>query len=178
MRAPKILDFGLAKAAPGPAVAGLSHEATRSAAALLTDPGSTVGTVAYMSPEQLRGGAIDARTDLFSLGLVLYEMATGRPAFTGATSAVIAGAILHEPTGRATPAPTRVKPARLEDVVFRLLEKDREDRYQTAADVRADLRRARRETASGPAFADDWRRDERGLSEQPPSDGRGCPAQV
>src|SRR5262249_30757659 len=91
---PKILDFGLAKATRNAAV-DASAEATRTAGAL-TSPGSAVGTLAYMSPEQLRGEEVDARTDLFSLGLVLYEMATGQPAFSGATSAVISAAILHE----------------------------------------------------------------------------------
>jgi serine/threonine protein kinase/dipeptidyl aminopeptidase/acylaminoacyl peptidase len=148
-RGPKILDFGLAKAAPGPAAIGASYQATRSAEALLTDPGSTVGTVAYMSPEQLRGEDVDARSDLFSFGLVLYEMATGRPAFTGATPAVIAGAILHaEPV-----APRQMRgdlPTRLDDVILKALEKDRDIRCQSASDLRADLRRLRREIESRP----------------------------
>src|ERR1700730_11810014 len=124
-RGPKILDFGLAKAAPGPAAIGASYQSTRSAEALLTDPGSTVGTVAYMSPEQLRGEDVDARSDLFSFGLVLYEMATGQPAFAGPTAAVISAAILHQEP----PPPRKVRadlPARLEDVIVRLLEKDRD----------------------------------------------------
>jgi serine/threonine protein kinase len=149
-RGPKILDFGLAKASPGPAASGgASYQATRSAQALLTDPGSTVGTVAYMSPEQLRGEHVDARSDLFSFGLVLYEMATGQPAFTGATGVVIAGAILHaEPA-----APRQIRgdlPTRLEDVILKTLEKDRDIRCQSASELRADLRRLRREIESHP----------------------------
>jgi serine/threonine protein kinase len=148
-RGPKVLDFGLAKALSGAAASGASYEATRSAAALLTDPGSTVGTIAYMSPEQLRGETLDARSDLFSLGLVLYEMATGRPAFSGATSAVIAAAILHD-----APCPPRLVradlPQRLEEIVLEALEKDREVRCQTASALRADLRRLKREIDSRP----------------------------
>jgi Tol biopolymer transport system component len=148
-RGAKILDFGLAKTTPGPATAGASYQATRSAEALLTDPGSTVGTVAYMSPEQLRGEPLDVRTDLFSLGLVLYEMATGRPAFTGATSAVISGAILH-----AVPAaPRQIRaelPPHLEDLILKALEKDRDVRSQTASELRADLKRLKRELDSDP----------------------------
>jgi len=103
-RGPKMLDFGLAKDMARAAAA--SVQPTLSSPARLTDPGATVGTVAYMSPEQLRGEPLDARTDLFSLGLVLYEMATGRPAFSGATSAVISAAILHE----TPPAPRELRP--------------------------------------------------------------------
>src|SRR5262249_48693909 len=94
-RGPKILDFGLAKTDSHPA-ADASAQAPRPASVLLTEPGSAVGTVAYMSPEQLRGEPLDPRTDLFSFGVVLYEMVTGRPAFAGATSAVVAAAILHQ----------------------------------------------------------------------------------
>jgi eukaryotic-like serine/threonine-protein kinase len=149
-RGAKILDFGLAKTTPRVPAAGVSDEATRSAEALITDPGSTVGTVAYMSPEQLRGDSLDGRTDLFSLGLVLYEMATGRPAFTGATSAVVSGAILH-----AEPAkPRQIRghlPQRLEDLILKTLEKDRDVRSQTASEVRADLKRLKRDIESDPA---------------------------
>src|SRR5438128_546551 len=146
---PKVLDFGLAKAA-APAAGVASLGPTRSADALLTDDGVTVGTVAYMSPEQLRGQPLDARTDLFSLGLVLYEMATGRPAFAGPTSAVISSAILHDDLV----APREARgdlPARLDDIILRALEKNREERYQTAADLRADLRRLKRDLDSHPA---------------------------
>ena len=118
----------------------------------LTGPGSIVGTVAYMSPEQVRGEPLDARTDIFSLGAVLYEMATGRQAFSGTTSGTIHDAILN----RAPVAPARVNPdvpARLEDVIDRALEKDRTLRYQNAADLRADLQRLRRDTDSGRAAA-------------------------
>jgi Tol biopolymer transport system component len=149
-RGAKILDFGLAKTTPRVPAAGVSFEATRSAEAQITDAGSTVGTVAYMSPEQLRGDSLDGRTDLFSLGLVLYEMATGRPAFTGATSAVISGAILH-----AEPAkPRQIRghlPQRLEDLILKTLEKDRDVRSQTASEVRADLKRLKRDIESDPA---------------------------
>jgi hypothetical protein len=110
--------------------------------ALLTDAGSIVGTLAYMSPEQLRGEEVDARTDLFSFGLVLYEMATGRPAFAG-NSAVVGAAILHQqPKALRTIRPDL--PEGFEQVVLKALEKDRHLRYQTAADVRADLQRQKR----------------------------------
>jgi len=146
----KILDFGLAKTTPTPASAIATLQPTRSAEALLTDPGSTVGTVAYMSPEQLRGEALDARTDLFSLGLILYEMATGRPAFTGATSAVITGAILHaDPV-----APRQIRhdlPLQLDALILKALEKDRDVRSQTASELRADLKRLKRDVGSDPA---------------------------
>jgi Tol biopolymer transport system component len=143
-RGPKILDFGLAKTTDGSDLQSPSDGATRTVLSPVTDAGTTVGTVAYMSPEQLRGLVLDARSDLFSFGLVLYEMITARPAFTGETTAVISAAILHT-----LPAPPRTVradvPPKLDDIVMRLLEKDREDRYQTAADLRSDLRRARRE---------------------------------
>ena len=148
-RGPKILDFGLAKAAAEPA-AGATYEPTR--AAPLTERGVTVGTAAYMSPEQLRGADLDARTDLFSLGLVLYEMATGRPAFAGETSAVVSGAILHEQPD----APSALRaglPVRLDEIILKALEKDREDRYQHASDLRADLRRLGRATSSSEPAA-------------------------
>src|SRR5262245_10655747 len=146
-RGPKILDFGLAKSAPVATVADASYEPTRPADGMLTDPGVTVGTVAYMSPEQLRGEALDARTDLFSLGLVLYEAGTGRPTFSGPTSVAIAGAILHQ----TPPAPRQIRPelpSRLEDLITKALEKDRDERYQIASEMRADLKRLKREIGS------------------------------
>jgi len=142
-RGPKLLDFGLAKTVAG--AAGASMQPTMSAAALLTDPGSAVGTVAYMSPEQLRGEELDGRSDLFSLGLVLYEMATGRPAFAGRTTAVISAAIL----GQSPTPPGRLCPdlsPELEHVILKTLEKDRDIRCQTAAELRADLKRAKRDS--------------------------------
>ena len=146
-RGPKMLDFGLAKTIPAGPAAGVA-ESTMLAEALLTSPGSTVGTIAYMSPEQLRGEDVDARSDLFSLGLVLYEMATGRRAFDGATSAVISAGILHQ-----SPTPPRQLrpdlPARLEDLMGKALEKDRDVRSQSAAELRADLKRLKREIDSG-----------------------------
>src|SRR5207253_1454010 len=132
----KILDFGLAKlAAPhAPATAAVSAPTAGLSQEHITSPGSTVGTIAYMSPEQARGEELDGRTDLFSLGAVLYEMTTGSHAFKGNTTAVIFDSILH-----ATPvAPRRLNdevPAELERIIDKLLEKDRRLRYQTAADL-------------------------------------------
>lgn len=147
----KILDFGLAKVASLPVAeaqaVGGSLPTLAVDGAHLTSPGSAVGTVAYMSPEQARGEILDARTDLFSFGAVLYEMATGRQPFTGNTSAIIFDAILN----KAPTAPVRINPdlpPQLEGVINKCLEKDRSLRYQTASDLRADLQRFRRDTQS------------------------------
>ncbi len=152
----KILDFGLAKLVPErhrvAEAVGVSAAPTATAEALLTSPGSTVGTVAYMSPEQVRGEEVDARTDLFSLGVVLYEMATGQQAFTGNTSGVIFHAILERtptPPGSLNPD----LPAKLEEIINTALEKDRELRCQTAAELRADLKRLKRDMDSARATA-------------------------
>jgi eukaryotic-like serine/threonine-protein kinase len=144
----KILDFGLAKLAPEYARTAEPQAPTALSEAALTSPGAAVGTVAYMSPEQAAGEELDARTDLFSFGAVLYEMATARPAFSGNTSAMVFDAILH----KAPVSPVRLNPevpSELERIVGKALEKDRRLRYQTAADVVADLKRLRREIESG-----------------------------
>jgi serine/threonine protein kinase/Flp pilus assembly protein TadD len=139
----KILDFGLAKLMHGDG----GDRSTAATEVHLTESGATVGTVAYMSPEQVRGESLDARSDLFSLGAVLYEMATGRPAFGGDTTGVIFDAVLNR-----TPAsPTRLNPevpSKLDEIITKFLDKDRKLRYQGAADLEADLKRLRRNTGA------------------------------
>jgi len=141
----KILDFGLAKLSHRGAVSDSSEKPTE---APLTSAGSVMGTVAYMSPEQVRGEPLDARTDLFSLGIVLYEMATGRQAFSGTTTGVVFNGILNDDPV-APSASNPVLPARLDEILAKALEKDRDVRYQTAKDLEADLKRLRRDTTSG-----------------------------
>src|SRR5207302_1263665 len=170
----KLLDFGLAKLAPE-SRNGSSESALQTATdgMMMTTPGSTIGTVAYMSPEQVRAEDLDPRTDLFAFGSVLYEMATGVLAFPGSSSGVISEAILN----RTPPSPSianPVIPPKLEEVIFKAIEKEREFRYQTAAELRGDLKRIKRSLdtsrvraatatapASGAAVAP--------LSEPPPS---------
>ncbi|HEV2494201.1 MAG TPA: protein kinase [Terriglobia bacterium] len=166
----KILDFGLAKLTPqmlrsaqhdmrggvtlsaSEGSAPLQDAPTATVEQLLTSPGVAMGTVAYMSPEQARGEELDTRTDLFSFGAVLYEMATGRQAFAGSTSAVVFNAILSQ-----TPTPAlRMNPdlpPKLEEIINRAMEKDRDMRYQSASDLRSELKRLRRDTSSGTSTA-------------------------
>ena len=150
----KILDFGLAKLAQRrqPAMEGATEVVLRSQTqvgndALLTSPGSSIGTVAYMSPEQARGEELDIRSDLFSLGVVLYEMATGALPFSGSSIALIFDGILHAEATPATKLNPRL-PLALENIFSKALEKDSELRYQTAAELRADLKRLKRDLDS------------------------------
>ena len=148
----KILDFGLAKVVPTGASIAVSEMPTATETELLTSPGTTMGKMAYMSPEQARGEELDTRTDLFSFGALLYEMATGRMAFSGNTAAVIHEAILN----RAPISVARVNPAispEVERIINKALEKDRNLRYQSAADIRTDLRRMKRDSEPGRTAA-------------------------
>jgi serine/threonine protein kinase len=144
----KILDFGLAKLAPGRGSANVSAMPTATELEQLTRLGATMGTLAYMSPEQVRGEELDARTDLFSFGAVLYEMVTGVAPFRGEASGVIAESILN----RTPVSPVRLNPdipPKLEEVINKALEKDRKLRYQNSADIRTDLQRLKRDSDSG-----------------------------
>jgi len=164
----KILDFGLAKLVAqrervGEAVGVSAVETSISSPDYLTSPGTAVGTVAYMSPEQARGEELDARSDLFSFGVVLYEMATGRPAFSGNTSAVIFDAILN----RVPTAPARINPSlpqELVRIINHALEKEPSARYQSAANLRADLGRLKKDSGSSPSAPSPAARTEKSLA--------------
>jgi eukaryotic-like serine/threonine-protein kinase len=140
----KVLDFGLAKLTPVAEGVGVSAMPTITREEMLTSPGTTLGTIAYMSPEQARGEKLDARTDLFSFGAVLYEMATGRMTFPGNSAALIHDAILHRvpvPVSRLNPE----LPPKFDEIIGKALEKDRNLRYQNASEMRADLQRLNRD---------------------------------
>ncbi len=149
----KIMDFGLAKLMPelhrtGEVAGASALQTAANPDPSLTSPGMAVGTVAYMSPEQAKGEELDPRTDLFSFGAVLYEMMTGKQAFSGSTSAVIFDAILHKMPVSALRYNPEL-PAQLEEIIHKSMEKDRDMRYQTAAEMRTDLKRLRRDISSG-----------------------------
>jgi len=155
----KVLDFGLAKLIPG-----RQNEASATvSAAHLTSPGSAVGTVAYMSPEQARGEALDARSDLFSLGAVIYEMATGSLPFPGTTTAVIFDSILNA-TPRSSARLNPLLPAEMDQIISKCLEKDRKLRYQSASDIRTDLQRLKRDLSSGSRRAAGEGADEKSVA--------------
>ena len=158
----KILDFGLAKIAASARVAAAGTPTSASTEEYLTTPGVAIGTVPYMSPEQACGGELDARTDLFSFGAVLYEMATGKQAFPGETAALIQDAILHRTPPPASSVQGRVPPE-LDTIIGKALEKDRDLRYQSAADLLADLQTAEAgpDDGSTASVAHDRRREER-----------------
>jgi serine/threonine protein kinase len=170
----KILDFGLAKLqrSPDGTPSGISSMPTAAPDELLTSPGATVGTVAYMSPEQVRGKPLDVRTDLFSFGVVLYEMATGKLPFRGDTTGVVSEAILNQTPVTAVRLNPNI-PAELERIIHRALEKDRNLRYQSALDMGADLRRAKRDadSSTGQRAAPDSHASEI-VKQSPPSSTR------
>lgn len=144
----KVLDFGLAKIANSHAKDFSQSPTQATAAEALTSPGGTVGTMAYMSPEQARGEAVDARTDLFSFSAVLYEMATGRMAFPGVTTALVLDGILNRTPEKPSSLVPSLSPE-IDRIISKALEKDRKLRYQTAADIRTDLHRLKRDSESG-----------------------------
>jgi Tol biopolymer transport system component len=148
----KILDFGLAKPVRAAHAAAAPDDATATLrASSLTDPGNAIGTPNYMSPEQAGGEDLDSRTDLFSLGVILYEMVTGRQPFRGKTAGAVMGAIMHAPAPPIEPKAD--VPPEMERIIQKALEKDRETRYQSAADLRADLQRLNRDTSSSHPVA-------------------------
>jgi eukaryotic-like serine/threonine-protein kinase len=165
----KVLDFGLAKKIKPrrfPQTVGSNRETVSIAEENLTSPGIAIGTVAYMSPEQARGEDLDTRTDLFSFGAIVYEMATGKPPFSGSASVVIFDAILNR-----TPVPPRSLnpelPDKLVEIISKALEKDRDLRYQVASEMRADLRRLKRDSESGRSLRREVNEAQQGSSSAP-----------